>query len=74
MDSMLLKNPIASEYFFFLQHLKGVLTKCRSVVLICTTSQYSDPRKTFANRCGNNSPTHMRGNHYTFSCLLFEVS
>ena len=25
---------------------------------------------TFANRCGNNSPTHMRGAHYIISCSL----
>lgn len=58
-----------------LQHLLAqFFKKARSAVLKCTTSQYSSPRKTFAHRCGNNSPTHMRGDYYTFSCLLSEVS
>ncbi len=37
---------------------------------VCHTSLCTGPEKTFVNRCGNNSPTHMRGDHYDLSCSL----
>lgn len=47
--------------------LLQAVVKCRSVELYAT-SLCTGARKTFMNRCGNNSPTQMRGDHHTFSC------
>ena len=51
-------------------HLQKLGLEWKEEVWNCNaTSLCTGARKTFVNRCGNNSPTHMRGDQHTFSCL-----